>query len=211
MASTLRSLLRAEAARTPMTWKKTGLLILFPLGGGRYPLLGSNGRAEEEDLSHLAESLQAGFEHRGWQLKKEIADTFVPTVNRVKKLYCVIDDKVDLSFGQGLVMYNTACKDAEAASEQDQDDFQRTYNHHRDKIKDLFAKLEDAYAAHARLGPEFDAALCAIIDPALDVLENAPQKWEQTIAHLEKRSNLLEKTDSELAEKKMKGLLSKLV
>lgn len=66
--------------------------------------------------------LQPSFDLHGREVKKEIADTFVPTVNRVKKLYRVLDEKIDISFGKGVLVFNDASKQMEAMAIKEQDE-----------------------------------------------------------------------------------------
>jgi hypothetical protein len=54
-------------------------------------------------------------------------EILVPTVNRVKALYRVLDDKVDTTFGKGLLTFNKACKDTEAMAIKEQDELKHAY------------------------------------------------------------------------------------
>lgn len=94
------------------------------------PVTHTTDRPEEDKdqrMESLANSLQNSFDICGRELKKEIAETLVPTVNHVKALYRVLDEKVDLSFGKGVIIFNTACKEAEAMAIKEQDDLARAY------------------------------------------------------------------------------------
>lgn len=94
------------------------------------PVSHATDRPEEDKdqrVEHLANSLQKSFDICGRELKKEIAETLVPTVNHVKALYRVLDEKVDLSFGKGVITFNTACKEAEAMAIKEQDDLAHAY------------------------------------------------------------------------------------
>lgn len=51
----------------------------------------------------------------------------MPTVNRVKALYGILNEKVDTAFGKGLLTFNKACKDAEAMAINEQDDLKSVY------------------------------------------------------------------------------------
>lgn len=81
----------------------------------------------DDRIENLANSLQTSFDLEGRQVKKEIAKTLVPTVNRVKALYSVLDDKVDISFGKGLLIFNKACKDTEAMAIKEQDELKHAF------------------------------------------------------------------------------------
>ena len=56
------------------------------------------------------------------EIKKEIAETFVPTVNYVKKFFKLLNEKVDTSMARGLLGFNNACKDVEALAMKELDD-----------------------------------------------------------------------------------------
>lgn len=78
-----------------------------------FNIFSSEREPDDEELAALAESLQVPFQEEGKILKKEIADTFVPAVNHVKELYKVLEERVDTTFGQGIVLFNRACKQIE--------------------------------------------------------------------------------------------------
>jgi len=78
-------------------------------------------------LGDLVNSLQPSFNQRGRELKKEIAETLVPTVNLVKGLYKKIETDVDISFGMGILMFNKACKEMEGISIKDQDEIKHAW------------------------------------------------------------------------------------
>lgn len=82
---------------------------------------------KDEKMDHLANSLQNSFDLCGKDLKREIAETLVPTVNHVKALYRVLEEKVDMSFGKGIISFNNACKEAEIMAIKEQDDLARAY------------------------------------------------------------------------------------
>lgn len=83
----------------------------------------------EEDirLTALADSLKIPFDHEAKKLKKEIADTFVPTVNRAKELYRDIEKQVDIPFGQGLLAFNQASRDMEMNAIKERDELQTAH------------------------------------------------------------------------------------
>jgi len=78
-------------------------------------------------MEYLANSLQTSFDLEGKEVKKEIAETLVPTVNRVKALYGILDDEVDIAFGKGLLTFNNACKETEAMAIEEQDELKQAY------------------------------------------------------------------------------------
>lgn len=78
-------------------------------------------------MESLVDSLQDSFNLYGKELKKEIAETLVPTVNHVKALYQVLDENVDTSFAKGIIVFNKACKETEAMAIKEQDDSKHFY------------------------------------------------------------------------------------
>ncbi|KAF9469353.1 hypothetical protein BDZ94DRAFT_1152023, partial [Collybia nuda] len=114
---------------------------------------------KDEKMDHLANSLQNSFDLCGKDLKKEIAETLVPTVNHVKALYRVLEEKVDMSFGKGIILFNNACKEAEVMAIKEQDDLARAYGMTRSNIEDLLARLKEAYASRDRLWTEFEKSI----------------------------------------------------
>jgi hypothetical protein len=73
------------------------------------------------------ESLQDPFFNESKRLKKEIAGTLVPAVNRVKATYKTLDQRVDTAYGQGVVQFNKACTEIEATISIEQTEFQTAY------------------------------------------------------------------------------------
>ena len=91
-------------------------------------ILVSSPKASTDDkIESLANSLQTSFNSEGKVVKQEIAETLVPTVKRVKALYRILDDKVDTTFGKGLLTFNKACKDTEAMAIKEQDELKHAY------------------------------------------------------------------------------------
>ncbi|KAG6896822.1 hypothetical protein C0992_005863 [Termitomyces sp. T32_za158] len=77
---------------------------------------------EDDKYDELVNLLQPAFNDRGRELKREIAETLVPTVNRIKDLYGQISSKVDDNFAKGIVTFNNACKELEMLAMRDEDD-----------------------------------------------------------------------------------------
>lgn len=114
--------------------------------------MGDNEREpDDEELAALAESLQVPFQEEGKILKKEIADTFVPAVNHVKELYKVLEERVDTTFGQGIVLFNRACKQIEDDAIREQRQLEDAYRGNQKRVEDLFNQLEQEYAYRDQL------------------------------------------------------------
>ena len=88
--------------------------------------INSPGSSHDHKVDSLTHSLQTSFDLEGVELKREIAKTLVPTVNRVKALYQVLDEKVDAAFGKGVLTFNNGCKEAEAMAIKEQDEAKHT-------------------------------------------------------------------------------------
>lgn len=125
--------------------------------------------------------LQPSFDAHGRKLKKEIAEAFVPTVNHIKMLHHVLNQRIDGGYKQGVLTFNQACKDLEAATIKEQDDIkdsglssqvsQLPSGHFPDgfKLCDLkrvieehLNKLRSAYERREELWIEYEKAIDAI-------------------------------------------------
>jgi len=78
-------------------------------------------------LDTLADSLQTPFTDQGNILKKEIAETLVPTHNHVKAVFSILDKTVDPGFGQGICKFNEGCKKIEMSKLAQQDNFNEAH------------------------------------------------------------------------------------
>lgn len=91
----------------------------------------STPEAGDAKLIALAESLQKPFDEESRELKKEIARTFVPLVNKVKGVYASLDRTVDIPFGAGLLMFNEGCKEMEKSIGSDINVLEKLHIEHR--------------------------------------------------------------------------------
>lgn len=66
-------------------------------------------------LAELAESLQKPFDEESRQLKKTIARTFVPVVNKIKETISALERTGDISSGAGILALNDACRELEVS------------------------------------------------------------------------------------------------
>lgn len=67
----------------------------------------------DTNLIALAESLQKPFDQESRQLKKDIARTFVPVVNRIKETFSSIEQTVEAPSAAGLLVFNDASREVE--------------------------------------------------------------------------------------------------
>ncbi|KAG6817804.1 hypothetical protein H0H87_003212 [Tephrocybe sp. NHM501043] len=164
------------------------------------------------EYDSLVDALQPAFDERGRELKREIAETLVPTVNRVKGLYEKISTNVDDTFGKGIIVFNNACKELELLAMRDEDEIKDAWAQLQRSNKEAFAQLKEAYAMRQRLWADFEKMLKETVEPTLEALRSLPENVERTIGNLEKQARQLEKEDAgaaTAAEKKIKGLLGK--
>ncbi|KAG6910291.1 hypothetical protein DXG01_011688 [Tephrocybe rancida] len=172
----------------------------------------SSSEPEDHGYDDLVDALQPAFDERGRELKREIAETLVPTVNRVKGLYERISTNVDEGFGRGIIIFNNACKELEALAMRDEDEIKDAWAQLQRSNKELFAQLKDAYTTRERLWSGFEKELKETVEPTLEALRAVPANVECIIGNLEKQARQLEKDDVgavSAAEKKIKGLLAK--
>ncbi|KAG6820847.1 hypothetical protein H0H93_010674 [Arthromyces matolae] len=190
----------------------------------------SANESEDPEYDDLINKLQPAFDEQGRELKKEIAETLVPTVNRVKGLFGQIESKVDVSFGKGIIMFNNACKDAELLAMKDEDELKDAKAHSQRTIQGLLVQLKEAYANRSRLWTDFEKAIQETgsrfrllhmrvdmifytqVGPTMEALRDLPGNVENVITKLEKQSRKLEKDDANAtsaAEKKIKDILGK--
>ncbi|KAF5387003.1 hypothetical protein D9615_001572 [Tricholomella constricta] len=162
-------------------------------------LLDTPGQGSIDKHDTLVESLQPAFHHRSRELKKEIAETFVPTVNRVKRLHKKIETDVDRTFEKGISIFDQTCKDMEALAIKDHDELERAWGTAQRNIGNLFVELREAYKAREQLWADFEKAMDEIADPAIERLKALPAKVERTIATLEKHAKSLEKDETSAA------------
>jgi hypothetical protein len=60
-------------------------------------------------------------------LKKYFAEILVPVANVMKEVDAVLDEKVDMAFGHGLLTFDDACKIMEQMVINDEDAFGKAY------------------------------------------------------------------------------------
>ena len=79
------------------------------------PLPISAPELSDVDLVELAESLQKPFDEESRQLKRTIAHTFVPVVNKIKEAFFTLERTGDISSGAGILAFNDACRESEGS------------------------------------------------------------------------------------------------
>lgn len=165
-------------------------------------------------LAELAESLQKPFDEESRQLKKTIARTFVPVVNKIKETISALERTVDISSGAGILALNDACRELEVSISNQHELVQKQRAEYTACLTELLRELEEEYTHCNQLWVDFEKAMDELTKPVLEMLNEAPAKVERTIANIEKQSRILEKEAAGVAasatELTLKDLLSKL-
>ncbi|KAJ7219564.1 hypothetical protein GGX14DRAFT_356053 [Mycena pura] len=162
-------------------------------------------------LVALADSLQGPFARAGTALLEDMAHTLQPAVRRVTDAHRTLSRRVDPTFTTGLLAFDDACKGLESLVIDDQRALQRAFTETETHIKDLFARLHDAYRDRDRLWADLEASLAATVDPALAALAEVPAATERTIVALEKHAKTLAAKDDDITSDKIRGMLAKLM
>nr|VWP00300.1 Tryptophan synthase (EC [Ganoderma boninense] len=191
---------------------------------------------EEERLIALIESLKGPMAAQGASLKQYMKDTFLPAYNGIKTAHGVLEDKVDLAFGAGLLTFDEVCKKVERIALRDEDELKTAHAEAQRNMARTLEELEHAYARRKELWAALEEdvnrcgnliilasvlvrcsllARCHLITSeatrAAAALEGLPTDVEQTIALLEKKAKALDKDTSAAANQKMlRGLLEKM-
>ncbi|KAI0780403.1 hypothetical protein BD413DRAFT_1266 [Trametes elegans] len=171
----------------------------------------SQDKDEDDQMLELVEQLKAPMAAQGAMLKQFLADTVLPAYSHIKDVHGVLEEKVDLEFGAGLLTFDEVCKKVERIALKDEDEIKTAHARSQRIIAKTLTELEEAYELRKGLWSAFQEELnhhAARANAALDAL---PGDVEQTIALLEKKSKVMEKDASATANQKtLRGLLEKL-
>ncbi|KAF8643769.1 hypothetical protein AX16_008788 [Volvariella volvacea WC 439] len=167
---------------------------------------------EDEDakLTALTLDLQRSFDIHGTDLKKEIAEAFVPIVNGIKEVYRRLENEVDYKYESALIAFDKTSKQAEVMALHERDEISGAYRQGQNKLKSLMVELEETYANRDQLWSEYETNLTGIANPMLEILRELPATIEGSITNMERQCRQLEKEDANTAaEKKLKALLAR--
>ncbi|KAF9567538.1 hypothetical protein CPC08DRAFT_703075 [Agrocybe pediades] len=179
-------------------WEEEDTLLTDLLDG---PL----GRDKDQYLDALADSLQEPFHDQGHLLKKEIAETLVPTHNHVKNIFSTLEKSVDPVFGHGISKFNEGCKRMETTMLAQYNDLNDLHKAIQNKITKSLEELKVEYARRDELWINLKASIDAIVNPTLESISDSPAKLEQAIAKLDKQAKSLESRSKDRSSVK-KGL-----
>jgi hypothetical protein len=82
---------------------------------------------QSEGWTDLLESLEEAFGNNSIAFKKETAHAFVPTVNRMKECFHLCEEQ-NKSYGEGILMLNSALKKYEMMVVKTEDDMKGAYS-----------------------------------------------------------------------------------
>ncbi|KAH9848870.1 hypothetical protein C2E23DRAFT_785223 [Lenzites betulinus] len=172
---------------------------------------GSPEMDEEDQMLELVQKLKAPMAAQGVELKQYLADTVLPAYSRIKDVHGVLEDKVDLEFGAGLLTFDEVCKKVERIALKDEDEIRTAHTQSQRNVAKTVDELEQAYERRKELWNTLRQELDQCASRANAALEALPGDLEQTIALLEKKSKAVEKdTASTSNQKILRGLLEKL-
>ena len=84
-------------------------------------------------LDTILAGVSSAFIEKGKTLKEEMAKTYVPAINHIKRIHHDLEARADVSYGKGLALFNKACKELEAATLAEYEDIVKTYENARVK------------------------------------------------------------------------------
>lgn len=82
----------------------------------------------DDEVLAVADKLRAPMSQQSEQLKREFVDIFIPGVKRVKEVHDTLENMVDYEFGEGILMFDDACKKMEHMAIQEEDDLKNIHN-----------------------------------------------------------------------------------
>ncbi|KAI0351488.1 hypothetical protein OH77DRAFT_1506466 [Trametes cingulata] len=166
---------------------------------------------EEDQILEMVQQLKTAMAAQGTALKQYLADTVLPAYSHVKDVHGVLEDKVDVQFGAGLLTFDEVCKKVERIALKDEDEIQAAHTQSQRVIVDTVSELEQAYGRRKALWSALQEEVDRCADRATAALDALPGDLEQTIASLDKKSKAMEKDNSAANNQKMlRGLLEKL-
>ncbi|KAH9930604.1 uncharacterized protein B0H18DRAFT_1083726 [Fomitopsis serialis] len=166
---------------------------------------------EQEEVAALANKLKAPMAAQGAAMREYLGETLLPVIARVKEVHGLLEDKVDLAFGAGIMTFDQVCKKVENMAIRDEDELKTAYTECQHNMEHIVDQLQEAYARRDELWVILQQDVDQCAERAKGALEGLPADVERAIAALEKKSKELDKEGSAASKQKMlKGLLEKL-
>ncbi|CDO70023.1 hypothetical protein BN946_scf184354.g25 [Trametes cinnabarina] len=105
----------------------------------------------DEEMLEMVEQLKEPMAAQGSALKQYLADTVLPAYSHIKDVHAVLEDKVDLEFGAGLLTFDEVCKKVERIALKDEDEIRTAHAQSQRTIAQTIAELEEAYERRKQL------------------------------------------------------------
>ncbi|EIN07164.1 hypothetical protein PUNSTDRAFT_135846 [Punctularia strigosozonata HHB-11173 SS5] len=170
-------------------------------------------RDDDADLAALSDRLKSPMSAQGDLLKEQILSSLVPAVRNSKTSRARLDKEVDVSFADGVSVFNDVCKEMELLAMQDEDSLKTAYRETQLKTKQLFMKLREAYTHRDRLWDKLHQDVDKCAARAESALNSIPGELEQTVTRLVAKCKDLEKDQGnsvQAKERTLKNLLKGL-
>jgi len=169
--------------------------------------------SEREKLAGLAQELDAPMHARGIALRQYLAHSIAPAARKVKELHNVMEQKVDITFGVGVISFDDACKRMEQMSLRDEESLKRMYMDTQRNVREHFKQLKEAYERREQLWTDLHDAVEKSAARTLVSLSSLPAELDDTIASIEKKSRDVSKStgvDGKARQKLLRELLAEM-
>ncbi|THH10850.1 hypothetical protein EW145_g1042 [Phellinidium pouzarii] len=170
-------------------------------------------QSDREKLVNLAYELEGPMQARGDLLKQYLAHTMAPAARKVKNTHKVLEEKVDVAFGVGVLSFDDSCKKIEQLSLQDEEGLSRIYMDTQRNVRELFRQLKDAYKKRDQLWDSLQDSVDKGATRALATLSSLPTGLDDTAAAIEKKSKEVSKSggmDGKAKQKFLRELLAEM-
>ncbi|TDL25039.1 hypothetical protein BD410DRAFT_766761 [Rickenella mellea] len=167
--------------------------------------------SEREQLVALAHSLEGPMQAHGASLKQYLAHTIAPAAKRVKDVHAVIEQRVDVAFGVGVLEFDDVCKRVETLALQDEDELKDMFVETQRNVTKLFTQLKAAYERRDRLWTHLQESVDHKASQALESLRALPAEIDEAALSIDKRAKELSKSgavDGKAREKMLRELLA---
>ncbi|KAI0636441.1 hypothetical protein C8Q77DRAFT_1092755 [Trametes polyzona] len=166
---------------------------------------------EDDQMLELVQKLKAPMAAQNVALRQYLGDTVLPAYSHIKNVHGVLEDKVDLEFGAGLLTFDEVCKKVERIALKDEDDIRTAHAQSQRNVVKTLAELEGAYERRKQLWFALEKEVEQCASRANTALAALPADLEQTIASLEKKSKAMDKDNGVASNQKLlRGLLERL-
>ncbi|KAH8117181.1 hypothetical protein DFH11DRAFT_1724241 [Phellopilus nigrolimitatus] len=169
--------------------------------------------SEREKLANLAYQLEGPMQARGALLKQYLAHTIAPAARKVKEVHTVLEQKVDVTFGVGVLSFDDSCKKIEQLSLRDEEDLKNLYIDTQRVVRELFRQLRDAYQKRDQLWNNLHDVVDRSAAKTSAIITALPVDLDETISAIEKKSKDMSKSggiDGKAKQKLLRELLAEM-